>query len=293
MSQSNMSGKLQLEDQTQLFSFLTHTIRNTTSTGPTMIEQILDLTRDYLGKEYLNASLYKAINYLSRLLANFNYINNMLDTFKLLIQEPETFRTRWNQDNGGTVNQDYLLGVILKQVLNRICFEEQSQPFKRLLALQSTYTIKEIRQSFLSMILTSESEADSFAQISAWLKEYFPVIEIKKTGKPIYFNVSGVRFNFFFAVISEIVFNAFKYSDGIIRLEWKVTDGQSVVSCSNTFSEASRKKSSGSQKGLSLIEHLIKLIDGAKITIDGTDNTHFLVNFYTTIPNGDAQTLRK
>jgi signal transduction histidine kinase len=283
-----MLKKLQLEGQTHLLSFLTHTIRNTVSGGPQTVEQTLRLVRNHLGEEYQNASLYKAINNIAKVNANFNAITNMLDTFKLLVKSPEDFQTSWNEDLGGRVDQNYLLGIVLKQVLNRICFEEQhSKQFKRLITLQSKYTIKKIKQSFLSIILTSESDAEIFAQISAWLKEYFPVIEIKNSGKPLYFNLSGVRFNFFFAVISEIVYNALKYSDGIIWLEWKVTNDQSLVSCRNPFSEVSRERS-GSQQGLGFIENLMKLIDGASINIDVSGDTNFLVKFYTkNLFNGD------
>jgi len=273
-----MLGQIQLENQSALLSFLTHTIRNTISGGPQIIDDILWLTRDFLGKEYQKTSLYAAINDLASLKTLFTSVSTMLDTYKLLINDPDDFRRKWREDEGGTVDQSYLLGVVLKRILARICFEEQHiEQFNQLVARQATYTIKEIKQSFLKTVLIGESDTN---QVFAWLNKYFPIISVKISGAPIYFNVSGVRFNFFFAVISEIVYNAIKYSDGCstIQLEWEVIDGNSVVCCTNTFSDSSRRRS-GSKKGLTFIDNLIKIIKNADINYS-SKNSIFSVRVY-------------
>jgi signal transduction histidine kinase len=273
-----MLGKRKLEDQTQILSFLTHTIRNTISGGPAIIEDTLWLTRDFLGEEYQNTNLYHAINNIASLKTIFTSVSTMLDTYKLLINDPDNFRNQWREDQGGTVDHSYLFGVVLKQTFASICFEEQHlEQFNQLVAQRATYTIEEIKQAFLKTVLIGEFDS---AQVIAWLNNYFPILSLKISCTPIYFNVSKVRFNFFFAVLSEIVYNAVKYSDGksIIQLEWKVVGGNSVVCCTNTFNDSSRRRS-GSKKGLSFIENLVKLVEGAEFNYSSTEN-RFSVKLY-------------
>ncbi|MCP4696167.1 MAG: tetratricopeptide repeat protein [Gammaproteobacteria bacterium] len=272
---AELKAQARLESRNHLLSYLTHTFRNTMSGGSQTIEQIFRLIQSYLGEAYQEKELYRAVNNIASIQVIFNSLSDMLDTYKLLISEPENFSQKWREDRGGKVEREYLLGLVLQKTLTRLCFEEQHiDQFNRLIEKKGTSTIKKIRQSFLNTVLMGDSDAENFARVTSWLTEYFPVLQAAAEGEPVYFNVKQVRFNFFFAILSEIVYNALKYSDGenAIRLEWKSKDGNSVVQCTNTFSDASTSRS-GAKKGLEFINGLTKLVDGTKMSFSSQDSS--------------------
>ena len=84
---------------------------------------------------------------------------------------------------------------------------------------------------------------------------------------------------FLFACFSEVVYNAFKYSDAQtpIRLKWLYEDGDYLFRCQNTFTQQSLEKS-GSGKGLDFIKTLTHLIEGIQID-ERSDHSTFSVEF--------------
>jgi len=269
--------KTQIETQKEMLSFLTHTLRNTLSGGPQTVEQVLRISQEYLGEDYQNIEVYKIINNIASLHSTFTLISSMLDTFKLYVSEPINLMDKWQNDTGNTSNLNHLFALVIRQTLGRVFFEVKFLPsFKRLLTLQTSYSIKEVRKSFLENILNFKLTFENSSKVLSWLQEFFPAISLKINCRQIYFNNEGIRFNFLFACLSELVLNSLKYSDGQQPIQINCTKqvGHVVFSCRNTFNQAG-KLQGGTEKGLSFVEELTKIAQDIKLIVD-TKNSVFI-----------------
>jgi ActR/RegA family two-component response regulator len=261
-----VQAEAQIKAEKEMLSFLTHTLRNTLSGGPETVTQTLRITQNVLGEQYQETTVYKIINNLASLHSIFTSVTNMLDAYKVYVNEPGDIERKWKEDQGGSVNLNHLFSLVFKQTVGRILFEESNlRQLKRLLTLKES-TIKIVRESFLNDVLWSETGFHDKIPVFEWLETYFPVLKLEIQGPNVIFNPTGIRFNLLFASISEIVYNALKYIDGEkpIRIVWKKSGEDYIFSCLNEFSETSREKS-GSQKGLAFINGLTKIVDGIRL----------------------------
>lgn len=259
-------AEIQIETEKEMLSILTHTLRNTLSGGPQTVEQVLRMSQNVLGERYREGPVYKTINNIASLHSIFTSVNNMLETYKFYVSEPVKINENWKDDVGGNTDIHFLFFLVLKQTVGRILFEEQNlTQFKRLSEKKSSYTIEEIRRSFIDDILMEREFNQGPGRLLTWLEEYFPVVSLKISNEDLGFNTDGIRFNILFSCISEIVYNAIKYTNmkGQIQIEWKREKDIFIFSCLNSFSVKDKIKS-GTQKGLSFIKGLMNTIDGCQ-----------------------------
>lgn len=267
---------LVVETQKKMLSFLTHTLRNTIAGGPRTVKQVLEIAQEVFGSRYREPDIYNMITDLAGLHTIFTLIHSMLDTYRLYVSEPADIMRKWNADRSGTVTVNYLFALVCKQAIEQIIFEETHlSQFKSLVTMQNQYSIKEICGSFLKHVSIPELTTHNEKQVFLWLETYFPVIALKIEDTGVVFNPQGIRFSILFACISEIVYNALKYtaSTSPIQAVWKRQERAFVFLCQNAFTPASTEKA-GDRKGLDFINGLTELVDGLKFERE-TENEIF------------------
>jgi CheY-like chemotaxis protein len=268
-------AEMQIKIEKEMLSILTHTLRNTLCGGPQTVEQVLRISQNVLGDRYQEGPVYKTINNIASLHSIFTSVNNMLETYKFYVSEPGKINQRWKDDIEGNVDLKDLFFLVLKQTIGRILFEEQNlAQFRHLREMKNDHSIKEIRESFINGILLLEESQQDLDRVLKWLKEYFPVILMKINKEKLCFNTNGIRFNILFSCISEIVYNALKYTgtEEQIQIGWQKQGKNFIFSCRNSFSVSVETKS-GTQKGLSFIKGLMNMIDGSYFSYESKDST--------------------
>jgi CheY-like chemotaxis protein len=282
-------AEMKIETEKEMLSILTHTLRNTLSGGPQIVDQVLRMSQNVLGERYREGSVYKTINNIASLHSIFISVNNMLETYKFYVSEPRKINQNWQDDVGGSTDLDYLFFLVLKNTVGRILFEEQNlSQFKRLLEKKSSHSIKDIRSAFINDILLLEESHQEFDRVLAWLVEYLPVVCVKISDRSLSFNIDGIRFNILFSCISEIVYNALKYTNkkDQIQIEWKREGDNFIFLCWNRFNAKGETKS-GTQKGLSFIKGLMNMIDGSQFFYESKNSVFSVkLNFEGKLLNG-------
>lgn len=263
-----------LQVEKDVLSFLTHTLRNTLSGGPQTVDQILRLLQALFPDEHEDQRINRIRNNVASLQSIFATIGNMLDAYKFYITDPVDMRRKWREDKGGSVSMESLIALVLKQTIGRILFEENNiTTLKRLLGNPDLRSIKIMRDSFLGDVLLRENPANNHTVLE-WVENYFRAITFTIAKLKIRFNPNGIRFSLLFAILSEIIYNSFKYSTGVnpIQVSWTKHETGYMFACRNEFSERSTERT-GSQKGLVFISSLTRIIEGVEFAYRTEDNT--------------------
>lgn len=248
----------------EMLDFLTHTLFSSLSGGPETVKQVLEYAQSALGDRYHESDVYKMINNIASLKAIFMSMANMLHTYQILANEPDAFRQKWQEEQAGSLSPKHLFAAVLKQTLGSLLFEEANlEQLLRLLASKKNHAVNTLRETFLKDVFWSEEAGDDVGRVSRWIEQCFPILSIEVEGAGPHFDPGGVRYPFLFAILSEIVYNALKYTDcrEPIRIEWAKRGDTYLFSCRNTFSPESTKRR-GSQKGLAFVTSLTRMVEG-------------------------------
>lgn len=248
----------------QMLSFLTHTLNNSLGTAPEMVRQTIRLLSNQYQKDTAH---YKAINNVISLFATFSIVENLLQTFKQYIVEPEKFQLSWQTDNQGEGTIDLIIALALRQTLSRVFFQ-LPEKLEELLPPNTDVNLKQLRQSFIDEVVALELNHQNAGQVFAWIKQHFDIFTLTLVNTPhIHFEENKTRFTFLFSIFSEIIFNALKYSDGQnpIKLEWAKDADTYCLTCSNSFNPNLRYREQGTQKGLVFIEKLMTMLKDSRL----------------------------
>jgi DNA-binding response OmpR family regulator len=263
---------VQVRAEKQMLAFLTHTLSNTLSGGPITAEYLLTEARAMLGNRYEEEDVQRFVNNIASLKTTLLAMESMLRAYKIFVKRPELLEQNWRQDVGGTQSFADLLSVVMKQTLASLLFEETNvDQVERLVATFETAEVGVVRQTFLNELLWPQAAAES-KQVLRWCQSHFPIISLKTSGSIKAFDPSGVRYSFLFSVLSEILYNSLKYTDGRepIRIDQTVQGGLFCFVCENTFDDVSTQ-SSGSRKGLEFVHGLAQMLDGIEIIHQSKD----------------------
>jgi signal transduction histidine kinase len=256
----------------QMLSFLTHTLINSLGNVPGTVREIIKR----LGSDYEHKT--KVIDKIVSLLTTFSLIDTLIQTFKLYLAEPQKFESSWYQDNQGKSNIKLVLAFALRQTVGRILFSPVDN-VKKLLPSGTEINIKALRHSFMNDLITLELDHTNAEQVFQWLTQHLNIFiyELDKT-EAIQFKHDGIRFTFFFSILSELIYNALKYGNGKIEISWKMAKEQHYeLSCRNTFDPKRRRHST--QKGLVFVTKLMSLLK--KSTIEPSEeNNLFTVKLF-------------
>jgi CheY-like chemotaxis protein len=286
-------AETQIQAEREMLSFLTHTLFTTISGGPKTVERVLKYAQSALGARYHENDVYKTINNIARLKAIFISMANLLDAYRIFINEPDAFSQKWHEERQGKFSLSDLFSAVLIQIVASLLFEEFNlEQLQRILATQEERRLAVTRESFLNEIFWSEETALELNRILNWLDHYLPAISLEIQGPEPGFDPEGVRRPFLLAILAEIVYNALKYTDlrESIKLEWTKRDDTYVFSCRNTFSAASTLRK-GSQKGLTFVDNLTQMIEGIRLFRKIDDNV-FTIELYlqpNVLAGGSAQ----
>ncbi|MEK8016060.1 MAG: SEL1-like repeat protein, partial [Candidatus Parabeggiatoa sp.] len=248
----------------QMLSFLTHTLNNSLGAAPEMVRQTIRLLSEHYQKDTAH---YKAINNVISLFSTFSIVENLLQTFKQYIVEPEKFQLSWQTDNQGESTIDLIIALALRQTLSRIFFQLHKK-LEELLPPNTDVTLKQLRQSFIDDVVALELNHQNAGQVVAWVKQKFDIFTLTLFNtQHIHFEENKTRFTFLFSVFSEIIFNALKYSDGQnpIKLVWTKEAETYYFTCSNSFNPNLRYREQGSQKGLVFIDKLMTMLKDSRL----------------------------
>jgi CheY-like chemotaxis protein len=260
-------AEVQIRVEREMLSFLTHSLFSAISGGPKTVERVLKYAQLALGSENRHQDVHKMITNIARLKAIFMSMAGMLSAYQTFVNEPEAFQKKWQDEQTGDVTLSQLVSLTVRQTLASLLFEESNiEQLNRLLASDGVHDLSTIRETFLADVFWSEDAAQDLNLVLAWLDSYLPIasVTIKEPAPRV--SADGVRQSFLFAIFSEVIYNAFKYTDGSkpIKIAWTKRSGAYVFSCSNTFSSASTRRT-GSQKGIAFIRKLTEMIDGVHV----------------------------
>jgi hypothetical protein len=256
-------------------SFLSHTLRNSLSGGTSTIERIIDIGKKAIEADFSKyPEAYNSFTDLNILYSTFNYIESLLDTFKLFTKDESKFIEEWNQRENGEVSPQLLIGYAAKQLLHRVLF---AHPFIRIRKkLNKTVSIEVLQQDFLLKIARKEFDENSIEELFIWINNNIPLLQIKVIDSETKWNNYGVKFNLLFSILSEILLNALKYSDGEkpIVLEWKNENNLITINCINTYNTESTKYKD-TQSGLKFIKELLEKLKNVEFIPDPKNKNEF------------------
>ena len=273
-------AEIQIRAEREMLSFLTHTLFSAISGGPKTVERVLKYAQSALGARYHESDVYRTINNIARLKAIFISMANLLEAYQIFANDPDAFRQKWQEEKGESFSLTDLFAIVLRQTIASLLFEESNiEQLNRMLAMQEGSSLATTRETFLNDVFWSEDTLE-LKQVLGWLDRCLPVISVSIEGPQPGFDPAGVRRPFLFAILSEVVYNALKYTDNreSIKLEWRKADDTYVLSCRNTFSTESTWRR-GSQKGLSFLNNLTQMIDGVRI-FNNADSDSFTTELY-------------
>jgi hypothetical protein len=247
----------------EMLSFLTHSLNNILGSAPTKLRH----TIRSLSAEYeKNTTQYTEINSLNSLLTTFYMVDNLIQTVKQYITKQEVFQSSWHQDNQGEGRIDFVIAFAMRQTLSRILFQSSVTKLKKLLP----YTdIKKLRHSFIDEIIALELTPNNAEKMFAWIKQHFDIFVFDlESAKDIHFSENGTRFTFLFSILSELTYNALKYSNGLtpIKLVWGIEADTYYFTCSNSFNPELRYKEQGSRQGLNFIDRLMNMLENSSLS---------------------------
>jgi hypothetical protein len=235
----------------KMVSFLTHTLTNSLGTVPSTLRDIIER----LSPEYEQKT--KLINELASLVTTFSIVNTLVKTFKLYIADHSRFESSWHQDNQGESSIELVLALALRETVNNILFSPASR-VKKLLPSGTELNIKALRESFMNEMMVLELDSHNAEQVFRWLTQNLNIFSFElEKNSAIHFKKNGIRFTFLFSILSEIIYNALKYSTGKIELTWKMVQESYEFTCCNTFDPEIRHEGNSTQQGLVFVEALI------------------------------------
>ena len=261
--------------QREMLSFLTHSLNNSLGS----VQSNLDRTIEILKDSYQSGSpQHKAVNNIMSLSSTFLMIENMIDTFRGYIYEPDNLLLSWGNDTHGTVNNEIVIASALRQAITILLFRLDSY-LPNLARKDAGIDIKDLRAHFLEQIQSIEIENSNVDSIFNWAEKYLNIrISIDKTEK-MHFSKHGIRYMLMLCFMSEIILNSFKYckEGGYVQINWgcKSPGNKYIFQCLNEFIPNSRI--AGSQKGLLFIQGLFDNLGTSEIITEETDDGFFKV----------------
>lgn len=253
------SRELTLRDT---LSYLTHTLNNILSGRPEAARQAVEI----LGSEmYENDAGYTAINNIASMLSTFLFAQQLMNTFKLYVADPDALRKNWETDRDGDATITTVLAASLRQTLSQIVFATNHlSALKRLLPHQEPNAIKNIRKSFMDEMVPLDVRASNAQTVFDWVRDHVGIVHVTiDPAAELHFHSNSTRFTFFFSGFTELIFNALKYSDTArpIEISWGKSGKAHVFRCENSWSEDSlRREQVGSGKGLVFVERMVKML---------------------------------
>ncbi len=260
------------QTQRDMLSYLTHTLNNTFSGRPQAARQAMEI----LGSDlYENNSGYTAINNIATMLSTFLFAQQLVNTFKLYIADPQALRNNWDMDREGEASVTTVLAIALRQTLSQLVFAgNHLSALKRLLFHKETTAIKNTRKSFMNEMIPIDVDAGNAQLVYDWVQAHLGSIRVAIDPQAeLHFQGNSTRFTFFFASFSELIYNALKYSDAAhpIEVTWARSGGAYTFRCVNSWSEDSIRSKQGSDKGLVFLDRLVQML-GASLKTFVTEN---------------------
>ncbi len=268
--------RARLETRQGLLNSLTHTLRNTCAGGKPTIRGIRSLLEDF---EEADAALIreKVIRRLQVLELTFDLLERNFGHYEFITVESKFFAERWAEEGTGPRTAADLLALSLRQPLCQLLFlEGQIAARKRLAGVNKVSDLKTLRQTLQEKGF-SPYEADETQAFLAWLESHVSFLEVNLGEDSVGFRKGGMRFTFLYVLMTEIVFNALKYSDGSepICVEWRGDESYYLFSVDNSFSSDSIHFT-GSGKGQEFLDAMAGLLPGLDIVRD-TQDDHYRI----------------
>jgi signal transduction histidine kinase len=265
-SKTRNHKKMTTQNNQEMLSFLTHSLNNILGSAPETVRQTIHLISR--GGDYeKNTAQYKAINNMSSLFNRFSLVDALIKTVKLSIADPNELESSWHQDNQGEAHIELVLAFALRQTVSRILFSPADELKKRLPA-GTQFNIKTLRQSFMNEVMALELDNNNVEPVFQWLRQNLNLFSwhLEKT-TAIHFKKNGIKFTFLLSILSELIYNALKYSNGNRQIEifWQPTENHYEFICRNLFDPDRRYEGDSTRKGLVFIEKLMNRLKDSTI----------------------------
>ena len=245
------------ETQQDMLSYLSHTLTNTLAGGPAAARQALRLLEGEVHE-------HKAIQNIAAMLTTFLFAQQLLQTFKQYIADPEALRRNWQADREGDATMRQVLALSVRQSLSQLILSSNHlSSLQRLLPSWEEDAVNELQKSFIDEMIPAEADAAGSDTILEWVRERFGMLRVSiDPAAELYFKSNSTRFTFFYSSFSELALNALKYSDGSepIKIVWQKSEGHYALSVENTWTEDSLRSSEGSGRGHLFLFRMAELL---------------------------------
>jgi TPR repeat protein len=242
-----------------MLSYLSHTLSSTLVDGPVTARQAISMIerdlRDNNGKP-------RAISNIAAMLSTFLLAQQLMQTFRHYIADPDDLRKNWRLDQGGDATIRQVLALSLRQSLSQLMLT--GSHLSSLQRLLQAIPIGDIKKSFIDEVIPLEMDEAGTDAVLDWVSKNFRFIRVAiDPVAEIHFGRNRSRFTFFFSAFSELIFNALKYAEGDdpIAIIWGRSDvGGAMFRIENCWSAESTQYSEGSKRGLNFISRMAELL---------------------------------
>jgi signal transduction histidine kinase len=265
-------AQVRINEQKRMMSFLTHTLRNTLSSGPETAKTITENLISIIGDKYnQNKKASKTINKAASLLTTFHYVDNLIDTFKLFSSDKETIEGKWKKEVEGDMSVSSLIDRSIMQIISKMLYNSSFLEERK--KLFDFANIKDIKKSFLDIVISETESAVQEEKLAKWLNDNCPKVKIDVDSIAYKIKTEGFRFGVLFSIITELFSNSISYDNGEENISVKVRNknGNVEITITNKHNKGEEITSKGTNKGIEFIEHIVKMIDSLDIKISDSE----------------------
>lgn len=283
----------EIRDKTriEMLAALSHTLHNSQSTSREIVRSAVRI----LGSRSSEMSRLEsgALNDLTSLYATFDFTDNLIQTFKLLVSDPQKLSVEMMNEQPDLPSIGEVVAYSLRQILVRVIFSESfvSQAF-HLVGERNSKALLSLRTDFRREFLVSNEDVNA-SNLVDWTVKKLPGLQVTLTQNTFRLPLHNqTQYALIFAVVSEMLLNSIRHagSSQPIEISLEVDGAKTTLSICNCFVGSGEKESikigSG---GLSFIDNLTK-----SLCVPGFFDASFdwdIANgkFYTTLVLTDGQ----
>jgi TPR repeat protein/signal transduction histidine kinase len=247
------------ETKKDMLSYLTHTLNNTLAAAPETARQAIRLierdVRDDSGRP-------RAISNIAAMLSTFLLAQQLMQTFRHYIADPDDLRNNWYKNRGSNASIRQVLALSLRQSLSQLLFS--GSHLASLRRLLPDATTSDIEASFIHDVIPLEPDEPGAELILEWVRKKLGILDVSVSqDAEIPIGRDSGRFMFLYSTFSELIFNAIKYSDGVnpVAVSWRRTEAaDAVFRVENSWSKNSTSGAEGTGRGLDFIKRMAELL---------------------------------
>ena len=245
-----------------ILSFFSHTLVNATIGSTRMLKEIA--TDLVAATDFAQASVLT--KRLATIATRMSVVESLVKVFKLYTSEPYALRKDWKADQGHDYTIAQTVVLALQMTLIRFCQMPEFKNARRRL-------LPDVQDDMLTAELISAimpydgSSAAQLRLVVSWIETRMPFMRLALNGiEHVHVQENGARHIVIFALVSELLTNALKYTapssepDSHILLQVSPTPTGLYIACSNPIDDEVSTPLSGNM-GLAFIREVCNQVE--------------------------------